>query len=207
MARMHRPRVVYCTSRPVRDLKRSPGSVSRRQSVTEPPSPRAPLLRGHYPPSPLLWAHARIPLPLAPLSGCALIGAALAACAIHGWSAGPSRFCSAFLCWSAAPLMPAARRVHVTSSSSATSAFAPLRWARLSANLPQTASRGEPISARQAFLNVAALQLACPPGRSAPYYSARGRLTFELAADSLPPRQSSMLPGRLVNCRGGTSTR
>ena len=65
---------------------------------------------------------------------------------------------------------------------------------------------GLPISARQAFLYVAALQLACPPGHSAPPCGARGRFTPELSVDSLPLRQSGMLPGRLVDCRGRTLT-
>jgi hypothetical protein len=71
----------------------------------------------------------------------------------------------------------------------------------------KTASRGPCISTRQAFSNVAALQVACPPGRSAPQQcSAPGRCTFELPVDSLPPRQSNMLPGRLVDCRGWSCT-
>src|SRR5271166_6085289 len=59
---------------------------------SRPPSPRAPLLQRHYPPSLLLRAHAQIPLPLASISCRALIGSAPAACTIRGWSAGPSRF-------------------------------------------------------------------------------------------------------------------
>jgi hypothetical protein len=70
----------------------------------------------------------------------------------------------------------------------------------------QTASRGRTFSIRQAFLYVAALQFACPPNRSAPPTGTRGRVTPELAVDSLPPRQSGMLPGRLVNCRDWTFT-
>jgi hypothetical protein len=76
---------------------------------------------------------------------------------------------SAFLSWSAAPLVPAVRRVHVTSSSPSTSAFASLRGLGSSARPPHTtASRGLIFSIRQAFLYVAALQFACPPNRSAP---------------------------------------
>ena len=59
---------------------------------SRPPSPRAPLLQRHYPPSLLLRAHAQIPLPLASISCRALIGSAPAACTIRGWSPGPSRF-------------------------------------------------------------------------------------------------------------------
>ena len=59
---------------------------------SRPPSPRAPLLQRHYPPSWLLRAHAQIPLPLASISCRALIGSAPAACTIRGWSPGPSRF-------------------------------------------------------------------------------------------------------------------
>jgi hypothetical protein len=64
--------LVCCTTRPVRDVRRNPGSVSRRRSVIEPLSPRAPSLWRRYPPSPLLWAHARIPSPLASVSGFCL---------------------------------------------------------------------------------------------------------------------------------------
>jgi hypothetical protein len=71
--------------------------------------------------------------------------------------------------------MPAAHRVHTTSSSSMTSAFACLHQARLSAMFPPTASRGRAFSTRQAFRNVAALQFACPPDRSAPSSGTRGR--------------------------------
>jgi hypothetical protein len=43
---------------------------------------------------------------------------------------------SVFLSWSAAPLVPAVRRVHPTSSSPSTSAFASLRWLGSSAKPP-----------------------------------------------------------------------
>ena len=43
---------------------------------------------------------------------------------------------SVFLSWSAAPLVPAVRRVHLTSSSPSTSAFASLRWLGSSARVP-----------------------------------------------------------------------
>ena len=75
---------------------------------------------------------------------------------------------TAFLSWSAAPPIPAVRRVHITSSSPTTSAFALLCGARLPQVSHQTASRGRKFSIRQAFLYVAALQFACPPNRSAP---------------------------------------
>src|SRR5207245_2316389 len=65
-----------------------------------------------------------------------LIGGVPAACTIHGWSSGPSRFESALLCWSAAPLMPAVRRVRLTSSSPATSAFAQFRRGSAPRNPP-----------------------------------------------------------------------
>src|ERR1039458_4920487 len=65
---------------------------SGRAFRSRPSSPRAPLLQRHYPPSLLLRAHAQIPLPLASISCFALIGSAPAACTIHGWSPGPSRF-------------------------------------------------------------------------------------------------------------------
>ena len=43
---------------------------------------------------------------------------------------------SVFLSWSAAPYIPAVRRVHLTSSSPSTSAFASLRWLGSSARVP-----------------------------------------------------------------------
>jgi hypothetical protein len=103
---------------------------------SRPSPPRAPWLQRRYPLSSLLRAHGPIPMPPARISCSALIASVPAACTIHGWSPGPSRLWSTFLCWSAAPFIPAARRVHLTSSSSATSAFASLRTARLSASSP-----------------------------------------------------------------------
>ena len=120
-------------------------------------------------PSPLLWAHARIPLPLASLSCIRLIGSVLAAHVIHGWSTGPSRFCSAFLllrcCVPYAGGLPSALDQFFLGNND----LRPSPRARLSsAMVPQTVSRGSPISTRQTFSNIAALQLARPPDRSAP---------------------------------------
>jgi hypothetical protein len=104
---------------------------------SRPSPPRAPLLQRRYPLSSLLRAHRPIPMPPARTSCFALITSVPTACTIHGWSLGPSRLWFAFLCWSAVPLIPAACRVQLTSSSSTTSAFASLRTARLSASPPQ----------------------------------------------------------------------
>ena len=65
---------------------------SERAFRSRPSPPRAPLLQRHYPLSLLLRAHAQIPVPLSSISCPALIGGAPAACTIHGWSSGPSRF-------------------------------------------------------------------------------------------------------------------
>jgi hypothetical protein len=65
---------------------------SERAFRSRPSPPRAPLLQRHYPPSLLIRAHAQIPVPLVSISCPALIAGAPAACTIHGWSAGPSRF-------------------------------------------------------------------------------------------------------------------
>ena len=77
--------------------------------------------------------------------------------------------------------MPAAPRVHLTSSSPETTTFAQPHGLGFHPRFStRTASRGWVISARQAFLNVAALQLARPPGRSAPLSSTRGLLRSSL---------------------------
>jgi hypothetical protein len=177
-----------------------------RPSAPDRPRPGLLCSRGVTPLSSLLRAHRPIPMPPARTSCFALITSVPTACTIHGWSLGPSRLWFAFLCWSAVPLIPAACRVQLTSSSSTTSAFASLCTARLSASPPQNGFMWATFSIRQAFLNVTALQLASPPDRSAPIAGTRGRFTLELSADSLPPRRSSMLPGRLVNCRGWSFT-
>jgi len=54
---------------------------------------------------------------------------------------------------------------------------------RLAASLPQTASRGRQFSARQTFPNVVALQVACPPDRSAPHCAA----PEDVVHSSFPP--------------------
>ena len=81
------PRLVWLVGTPF-----SRTLSSERAFRSKPSPPRAPLLQRHYPPSLLLRAHAQIPLPLASISCSALIGGAPAACTIHGWSSGPSRF-------------------------------------------------------------------------------------------------------------------
>jgi hypothetical protein len=81
------PRLVWLVGTPF-----SRTLSSERAFRSKPSPPRAPLLQRHYPPSLLLRAHAQIPLPLASISCPALIGGAPAACTIHGWSSGPSRF-------------------------------------------------------------------------------------------------------------------
>src|SRR5437016_859406 len=88
----------------------------------------------------------------------------LAACAIHGWSPGPSRFGSALPCWSATPLTPAARQVHLTSSSPTTTAFTPLRPARLTASPPANGFT------RVLYFGAAGIPSRCgPPARSPPW--------------------------------------
>ena len=54
---------------------------------------------------------------------------------------------------------------------------------RLAASLPPTASRGRQFSARQTFPNVVALQVACPPDRSAPHCAA----PEDVVHSSFPP--------------------
>jgi hypothetical protein len=60
-----------------------------------PSSPRAPLLWSRYPPS-SLYEPMRRPQRLRRHFGLCLIGGVLAACAIHGWSLGPSRLSACF---------------------------------------------------------------------------------------------------------------
>jgi len=91
------------------------------------------------------------------------------------------------------------------------SAFAILRRARLPAMSHQTTSRGYSISGLQAFLDVTALGIARPPGRSVPsnsrsFDSTRGLLlsSFLLNRHLLSSRVS--LPGRPANCQGWTFT-
>lgn len=109
------------------------------RAVLRPPSPRAPLLCEHYSASWLLRAHVPIPMPLAFTSSVTrVIESAPAACASHGWSVGPSRFCTASLCWSAAPSMPAVPQVHTTSSSLMNIGLRLRLQARLSATSPTT---------------------------------------------------------------------
>ena len=123
------------------------------------------MLRRRYPPSQLLLAHAQTLAPppsfrFVPYSQCPrrLRHPRLVT------RASPD-FQSALLSWSAAPPVPSARQVYLTSSSLTTSVFTLARWVRL----PQNPTNGFPwvsLSARQAFLYVAALQFACPPVRS-----------------------------------------
>jgi hypothetical protein len=133
---------VCSSSRPVGVLPISWDQSPSRSLLTEPPSPRAPSLQRRCPPSALLRAHAPIPAPPTSLSAICLIEGVLAACATHGWSRGPSRFWPALLSWSATSPTPAVRRVHLTSSSPTTSAFALAIQARLPASGTTTASRG-----------------------------------------------------------------
>ena len=102
---------------------------------SRPSSPGAPLLQTHYPPSSLLRAHAQIPVPLIFFSCSAL---RRRPCRLHHQRLviGTVPLWSVFLSWSAAPLVPAVRRVHLTSSSPSTSAFASLRWLGSSARVP-----------------------------------------------------------------------
>src|ERR1700693_1635413 len=93
MARIRCPR--YSLLRASSGLVGTPLSrtlSSERAFRSRPSPPRAPLLQRHYPPSLLIRAHAQIPVPLVSISCPALIGGAPAACTIHGWSSGPSRF-------------------------------------------------------------------------------------------------------------------
>ena len=145
-----------------------------------PSSPRAPLLRRRYPPSQLLLAHAQTLAPppsfrFVPYSQCPrrLRHPRLVT------RASPD-FQPALLSWSAAPPVPSARQVHLTSSSLTTSVFTLARRVRLPQN-PTNGFSWVSLSTRQAFLYVAALQFACPPVRS-------HRLCREPVSPLFPPR-------------------
>jgi hypothetical protein len=115
----------------------------------------------------------RLPSPF----GNRLMGDVLAACAIHGWSQGSSRF---------GPALPFLECyvLYAGGSSSALDQFFPDDIG-LHLGYPGSAPRkwfhkrlhvGLSISARQTFLAVVALQVARPPGRPALRRSARGLL-------------------------------
>ena len=170
-----------------------------------PSSPRAPLLQRHYPPSLLLRAHAQIPVPLISISCFALIEDALAACTTHGWSPGPSRF--------GPPFFPEVLRPLYRRFDECIQPVLPrrLRPSPLYPGLgsPQSSRKRLPAGfpfryGRHSFM---LRPTACLP--SWPFGTFTWHLrtyTSELAVDSLPPRPSDMLPGRLVNCRGWTFT-
>ncbi len=132
---------------------------------------------------------------------------ARAGCAIPGWSVGPSRFGSALLSWSAVPSTPAAGRVRLTSTSPPTSAFAHLRRARRPQVSPTNGFPwGNPFDA--AGIPYCYGPPVCSP--SWPFGTAWWQhpraFPFELAADSLPPRQSrdatrptGQLPGLVLH--------
>jgi len=105
----------------------------------------------------------RLPSPF----GNRLMGDVLAACAIHGWSQGSSRFGPALP-------FPECYVLYAGGSSSALDQFFPDDIG-LHLGYPGSAPRkwfhkrlhvGLSISARQTFLDVVALQVARPPGRS-----------------------------------------
>jgi hypothetical protein len=134
--------------------------------TTECPSlPRAPLLRRHYPPSSLIWAHARV---LRPLSSFDLRSALESLCRL-GQPRLVHRTVPALtsgLSKSVAPPTPRVRPVHLTVSSRATAAFTARVAARQPLAVPQHGfMRGE-FTALQAFLYVATLSFARPSDRS-----------------------------------------
>jgi hypothetical protein len=143
VGRLFKRGCAYAVSSPVYSLPRLVGWCAIFRTLRSGPPfrsrlspPRAPWLQRRYPPSSLLRAHGPVPMPPAGISCSALIMNVLAACTLHGCSPGSSRLWTAFLYWSAVSSIPAARQVHLASSSSTTSAFAPLRPARLSACSP-----------------------------------------------------------------------
>jgi len=171
--------------------------------VVGPPSPRAPWLRRRYPPSSLLRAHAPIPVPPIPTSALALWGMSLRL-------RQPRLVTGTFPLWVCPSLLECCAP-YAGGSSGALDQFFPddigLRRTTLgSAHRESSHQRlqvGAPFSARQAFLNVAALQLACPPDRSAPLTRHPGtlyaRAFHRFVASSTveyATRPTGRLPGR-----------
>jgi hypothetical protein len=156
---------VCFVARHARLQRRPPATVCRLRCAACPSLPRAPLLRRHYPPSSLVWAHARI---LWPLSSFDLRSALESLCRL-GQPRLVHRTVPALtsdLSECVAPPTPRVRSVHLTVSSRATAAFAKRVAARQPLAIPQHGfARGE-FSALQAFLNVATLSFARPSDRS-----------------------------------------
>jgi hypothetical protein len=129
------PRVCF-VARHARLRRRSPATVCRLRCAACPSLPRAPLLRRHYPPSSLIWAHARI---LWPLSSFGLRPALESPCRL-GQPRLVHRTVPALmsaLSESVAPPTPRVRSVHLTVSSRATAAFAMRVPARHPLLIPQ----------------------------------------------------------------------
>jgi hypothetical protein len=181
MARIRRNGDSVCsTPRPVVVLAVFWAQSPSRSLLTEPPSPRAPSLQRRYPPSTLLRAHAPIPAPPIPFRQSP-----------YGRCPGrlrhPRLVAGIFPLW-ACPSFLKCYVLYAGGSSSALDQFFPDDIG-LHLGYPGSAPRkwfhkrlhvGLSISARQTFLDVVALQVARPPGRSAPRRSARGllRLSF-----------------------------
>jgi len=156
---------VRSMARHARWQRRPPATVCRLLRAAYPPLPRAPLLGRHYPPSSLLWAHARIPWPLSSFdlrsaleSLCRLDQPRLVHRTVPALTSALSK--------SVAPPAPRVRSVRLTVSSRATAAFTERVAARQPLVVPQHGFvRGE-FTALQAFHNVATLSFACPSDRS-----------------------------------------
>lgn len=121
-------------------VRRVGGSCQRRRLYhtalasprPRPPSSRAPWLQRHYPPSSLLRAHARIPVPPTAISVCTPYRRCPCRLRLPRLVTGTvPTFSPAPLSWSAASPTPAVHQVHLASSSLATSAFARSVKARL----------------------------------------------------------------------------
>ena len=129
------------------------------------------------PPSSLRRAHAPVPGPPAATSA-SLIGSVLAACVTRGWSPGTFPTLSLLLFPGLPrPVRRRFRRVHLTSSSPTASAITRTRGAWL----PLSPTNGSPwvyFTTLQTFLNVTALQVVSPPGRSVPLQAASEGVYF-----------------------------
>lgn len=187
MARIRRPRVVCCTSRSAGVQMQYSGSASRLLGPRRTTFTQGPFAPGALPPLLALTGPCADPTASRSTFG---LPSGERPCRLRSSTAGQRDRPDFALPFYAGVLRPLCRRLARCTRPVlpwATTAFTYLLQARLSSAIPhKTASRGWCISARQAFLDVAALQLARPPDRSAPLTPHPGTCTLELAANSLP---------------------
>jgi len=144
---------------------KSPTTECRLRCAACPSLPRAPSLERHYPPSSLLWAHARVLWPLSSFDHrCALESLCRLGQPRLVHRTVPAL--TSVLSKTVAPPTPRIRSVPMTVSSRATAAFTERVAARHPLAIPQHGFVRGKFSTLQAFLNVATLLFACTSDRS-----------------------------------------